>query len=216
MDNNLLAIGILSIILSLGLTSFALLHCWFVEVFTDYLYIRLGWLKRQNPLGKLNAERRQIVVNFIDFFLSGLPGTTAIATILYEKWIHSTLFTTEFLEFSLAKIYCSLLILYVIFDAWFFHIHFMEHKFSSIYKSCHKKHHEHIVMTVWSNGYGNYLENIVGLAPPSLLFIITLSYLEWVNIWNLLLPSISLVMNLNCNHMGYANHWSLLFTSPLE
>ncbi|KAJ3359874.1 hypothetical protein HDU91_004780 [Kappamyces sp. JEL0680] len=80
----------------------------------------------------------------------------------------------------------------------------------------HKKHHEHVAISVWSNGYAVVAENLVNLGPPSVLFVCALSHLGLLGFWNLTLPSLSLIMSLNCGHMGFMNHWTLLLTNPLD
>ncbi|KAI8813429.1 hypothetical protein BJ742DRAFT_849731 [Cladochytrium replicatum] len=196
---------------------FFVLHMLWLENWTDWLYYEKKILKRRIPLGKVDKNERNILENFGD--LATLTYTPLL--FLAPHLLHAVQTNTLDLSVKPIPIILGTILIYICFDLFYYFVHRALHEVPFLYRNIHKRHHEEHPVHVYLTGHAEYIENILAASPGLTLWVLatnalTLSNGRPLNLWNYVLPAVTLIMEFNTAHSGYLDHPLLYFTSPLQ
>jgi len=201
--------------LAAAVASFSVGHMLVLEKWTDYLYFDKKILKRRTALGRMTSERRVLAENWGDTFCLILAPAIVLAHVLIANVLeHGLDFSIRPLDLVLGTIS-----IYVCFDLNYFFVHRMLHDNPYLYKNIHKRHHTDMPVHIFLATKANYLENIMAISPIISAWVATAVYMfsrPSSNVWSILLPALTLVMEFNTAHTGYQDHFLLYVMSPLQ
>lgn len=213
---NMLLIILAASAMSLAYASFSVLHMLLLEQWTNYLYFTAKILKRRTPLGKMTSDRRHLLENFGDLACLTFPPMFVLAYHIVPKVLENGL---DAIDFSIRPVDISLSVIgiYICFDVFYYTVHRALHEIPFLYQTIHKRHHEDVPVHLFLTGKAEYIENLLAVSPGVTAWIVlTLTLSPTLNLWTLLLPSLTLIMEFNTGHAGYLDHWLLYIMSPLQ
>jgi len=204
-----------SLVISTILSFFSLGHMLLLEKWTDYLYFDKKILKRRYALGKMTDARRVLGENFGDIFCLALTPTFVLSYLAVPVIAANGIdFSFRFLHVVIGTI-----ILYLSFDIGYYAMHRTFHENKTLYRMIHKRHHVDMPVHIFLTLKANYLENVLAVSPGVTVWVAFAMYTvcaEVFNVWTIVLPLLTLVMEFNTGHTGYQDHVLLYVMSPLQ
>ncbi|KAJ3143745.1 Cholesterol 25-hydroxylase-like protein [Irineochytrium annulatum] len=207
------AVAVTALAAATALAGFGILHMFFLEAWTDWLYYEKKWLRRQQPLGKVDKSERNLFENFTDLFCMITP----VMFILAPTFLDAISTNTLSLAFEPLNIFLGTVAIYLCFDVIYFFVHRAFHVNPYLYSTIHKRHHSDLPVHLYLTAKATYIENLLAVTPGLCLWVYGLIRLSSpsLNLWTTLLPSLTLVMEFNIGHCGYLDSPWLFITSPL-
>ncbi|KAI8817496.1 uncharacterized protein EV422DRAFT_508825 [Fimicolochytrium jonesii] len=204
---------VVGVALSVLLAAWAVAHMLVLEQWTNFLYFHARILKRRTPLGPMTNSRRHLSENFKDLTCLSITPMTLLVHIASPEVLSGRLD----LALRPLDIAVSVIGIYICFDVIYYCVHRTFHQVPFLYVHIHKRHHEDVPVHLFLTAKAEYIENILAVSPGiSIWVILVLKFFPTLNLWTLLLPVLTLVMEFNTAHTGYLDHPLLYLMSPLQ
>ncbi|KAI8806025.1 hypothetical protein BJ742DRAFT_374166 [Cladochytrium replicatum] len=175
-------------------------------------------LNRPHALArKVDKQERNLLENFGDLATLTFPALLILAPHLLRALTNNTLD----LSLKPLPIIWGTYLIYICFDVIYYFVHRAFHEVPFLYQHIHKRHHEELPVHVYLTARASYLENLLAVTPGLCIWILTTNTLTIssdgsLNLWNYVLPALTLVMEFNTGHSGYQDHPLLYVLSPLQ